>query len=84
MIGSLVQSCVLSTLLLITHFVLHPLLSYATFKVLHMDQSPDGGCVVSAAADETLRFWDVFGSPPSERKGNNLAMWNFCGSSMIR
>jgi len=49
-----------------------------------MDQSPDGGCVVSAAADETLRFWDVFGSPPSERKNNNLAMGNFCGSSMIR
>ena len=49
-----------------------------------MDQSPDGGCVVSAAADETLRFWDVFGSPPSERKGNNLAMGNFCGSPMIR
>eukprot|EP00585_Thalassiosira_rotula_P015012 CAMPEP_0196184838 /NCGR_PEP_ID=MMETSP0911-20130528/34737_1 /TAXON_ID=49265 /ORGANISM="Thalassiosira rotula, Strain GSO102" /LENGTH=38 /DNA_ID= /DNA_START= /DNA_END= /DNA_ORIENTATION= len=28
-----------------------------TARVLHMDQSPDGGCVVSAAADETLRFW---------------------------
>lgn len=55
-----------------------------TARVLHMDQSPDGGVVVSAAADETLRFWDVFGSPPSERKGNNLAMGNFCGSQMIR
>jgi len=55
-----------------------------TARVLHMDQSPNGGCVVSAAADETLRFWDVFGSPPSERKGNNLAMGNFCGSPMIR
>lgn len=55
-----------------------------TARVLHMDQSPDGGCVVSAAADETLRFWDVFGSPPSERKGNNLAMGNFSGSPMIR
>jgi len=55
-----------------------------TARVLHMDQSPDGGCVVSAAADETLRFWDVFGSPPNERKGNNLAMGNFCGTPMIR
>lgn len=55
-----------------------------TARVLHMDQSPDGGCVVSAAADETLRFWDVFGSPPSERKGNNLTMGSFCGSQMIR
>mmetsp|Transcript_845 Transcript_845/g.1758 ORF Transcript_845/g.1758 Transcript_845/m.1758 type:complete len:569 (-) Transcript_845:109-1815(-) len=55
-----------------------------TARVLHMDQSPDGGCVVSAAADETLRFWDVFGSPPNERKANNLAMGNFCGSPMVR
>mmetsp|Transcript_13874 Transcript_13874/g.29757 ORF Transcript_13874/g.29757 Transcript_13874/m.29757 type:complete len:828 (+) Transcript_13874:244-2727(+) len=55
-----------------------------TARVLHMDQSPDGGSVVSAAADETLRFWDVFGSPPNERKGNNLSMGNFCGSPMIR
>lgn len=49
-----------------------------------MDQSPASGCVVSAAADETLRFWDVFGSPPNERKGHNLTIGNFCGSSMIR
>ncbi|KAL7547014.1 hypothetical protein ACHAWF_010327 [Thalassiosira exigua] len=55
-----------------------------TARVLHMDQSPDGGCVVSAAADETLRFWDVFGSPPSERKGNDLAMGNFGSGAMIR
>ena len=33
-------------------------------RVLHMDTSPDGSTVVSAAADETLRFWDMFGSPP--------------------
>ena len=52
-------------------------------QILHMDQSPDGDCVV-AAADETLRFWDVLGSPPNEWKGNNLAMGNFCGSPMIR
>lgn len=29
-----------------------------------MDTSPDGSTVVSAAADETLRFWDMFGSNP--------------------
>jgi len=28
--------------------------------VLHMAQSPDGTTVVSAAADETLRFWKCF------------------------
>lgn len=55
-----------------------------TARVLHMDQSPDGGCVVSAAADETLRFWDVFGSAPSERKATQLSMSNFGGSLMIR
>ena len=33
-----------------------------------MDQSPDGATVVSAAADETLRFWSIFGSPPSARR----------------
>ena len=29
-------------------------------RVLHMAQSPDGTTVVSAAGDETLRFWKVF------------------------
>lgn len=28
-----------------------------------MARSPDGTTVVSAAADETLRFWRIFGSP---------------------
>ena len=32
-------------------------------RVLHMARSPDGTTVVSAAADETLRFWRIFGSP---------------------
>mmetsp|Transcript_39259 Transcript_39259/g.92376 ORF Transcript_39259/g.92376 Transcript_39259/m.92376 type:complete len:499 (+) Transcript_39259:170-1666(+) len=32
-------------------------------RVLHMAKSPDGTTVVSAAADETLRFWRIFGSP---------------------
>lgn len=32
-----------------------------TARVLHMAQSPDGFTVVSAAADETLRFWRAFG-----------------------
>jgi cell division cycle protein 20 (cofactor of APC complex) len=38
-----------------------------TSRVLHLACSPDGGTVVSAAGDETLRFWDVF-APPSKSK----------------
>ncbi|KAF5835961.1 WD40-repeat-containing domain protein [Dunaliella salina] len=33
-------------------------------RALHMATSPDGSSVVSAGADETLRFWRVFGEPP--------------------
>lgn len=36
-----------------------------TARVLHMACSPTTGTVVSAAADETLRFWDIF-APPSK------------------
>lgn len=36
-----------------------------TARVLHLAQSPDGETVVSAAADETLRFWSIFGSSPN-------------------
>ena len=48
-----------------------------------MEQSPDGSCVVSAAADETLRFWDIFGAPPSDkRKGSkNLFQGSPCSLS---
>ena len=38
-----------------------------TARVLHMAQSPDGNTVVSAAADETLRFWKVFEQPESSK-----------------
>ncbi|KAL2325929.1 hypothetical protein Fmac_024987 [Flemingia macrophylla] len=34
-----------------------------TSRVLFMAQSPDGSTVASAAGDETLRFWNVFGTP---------------------
>ncbi|XP_051121075.1 cell division cycle 20.2, cofactor of APC complex-like [Andrographis paniculata] len=34
-----------------------------TSRVLFMAQSPDGCTVASAAGDETLRFWNVFGAP---------------------
>lgn len=31
-----------------------------TARVLHMALSPDGTTVLSASADESLRFWKVF------------------------
>ncbi|XP_058184579.1 cell division cycle 20.2, cofactor of APC complex-like [Rhododendron vialii] len=34
-----------------------------TSRVLFMAQSPDGCTVASAAGDETLRFWNAFGTP---------------------
>mmetsp|Transcript_349 Transcript_349/g.1202 ORF Transcript_349/g.1202 Transcript_349/m.1202 type:complete len:464 (-) Transcript_349:46-1437(-) len=33
-------------------------------RVLHLAASPDGRCLVTGAADETLRFWEVF--PPRQ------------------
>ena len=37
-----------------------------TSRVLHLAVSPDGGTVLSAAADETLCFWDVFAPPAAK------------------
>ena len=39
-----------------------------TARVLHMAQSPDGTTVVSAGADETLRFWKCFAEAPTVQK----------------
>ncbi|KAG0474170.1 hypothetical protein HPP92_016027 [Vanilla planifolia] len=38
-------------------------LSGHTSRVLYMAQSPDGCTEATAAGDETLRFWNVFGDP---------------------
>ncbi|OWM79411.1 hypothetical protein CDL15_Pgr022823 [Punica granatum] len=38
-----------------------------TSRVLFMAQSPDGCTVASAAGDETLRFWNVFGVPEAAK-----------------
>jgi len=47
-----------------------------TSRVLHLAMSPDGTTIVSAAGDETLRFWKVFGSSQQKtaRKADVSAM----------
>ncbi|KAK1932505.1 Anaphase-promoting complex subunit cdc20 [Phytophthora citrophthora] len=42
-----------------------------TSRVLHLAASPDGETVVSGAADETLRFWKVFGPNRKTRKAGS-------------
>lgn len=44
-----------------------------TARVLNMDLSPDGTSVVSAGADETLRFWNVF-EESSRKNGRGSSM----------
>jgi cell division cycle protein 20 (cofactor of APC complex) len=54
-----------------------------TARVLHMANSPNGSQVVSAGADETLRFWDVFGDAPEVKKAKSgLASGGAFNSSM--
>jgi cell division cycle protein 20 (cofactor of APC complex) len=42
-------------------------------RVLHMATSPDGSSVVTAGADETLRFWRAFGEPPAAKDADKGA-----------
>lgn len=43
-----------------------------TRRVLHLAMSPDGSTVVSAGADETLRFWKCFQSDPRKKRRKSL------------
>ena len=57
-----------------------------TSRVLHLAVSPDGGTVLSAAADETLRFWDIFAPPAAKKHGSGdpFAAGSAADSSKIR
>ena len=51
-----------------------------TSRVLCLAQSPDGSTVASVAADETLRFWNVFGTseaPKPAAKTVHTGMFSF-------
>ncbi|XP_024027006.1 cell division cycle 20.2, cofactor of APC complex [Morus notabilis] len=59
-------------------------LSGHTSRVLFMAQSPDGRTVVSAAGDETLRFWNVFGTTEAAKRPETESPEPFAHLSRIR
>uniref|UniRef100_A0A6S9SZY3 CDC20/Fizzy WD40 domain-containing protein n=1 Tax=Chrysotila carterae TaxID=13221 RepID=A0A6S9SZY3_CHRCT len=55
-----------------------------TSRVLHMAQSPDGTTVVTAAADETLRFWKILSGGEASKKERAMAKESVLNSMSIR
>lgn len=61
-----------------------------TGRVLHMAAGPDGSSVVTAGADESLRFWKLLGEPKSKAKsaaveaGSTLGRARLVSSRAIR
>lgn len=49
--------------------------------MLHLAMSPDGQSVVSAGADETLRFWNCF--PKEQDKSKETPTANSSSSSVL-
>jgi WD40 repeat protein len=44
-------------------------------RVFYMAVSPDGEAVVTGAADQTLRFWNVFSTPHSQKVSVQFMHW---------
>jgi cell division cycle 20-like protein 1 (cofactor of APC complex) len=42
-----------------------------TYRVLYLSMSPDGSVIVTGAGDETLRFWDAFGTAAKSSRSEN-------------
>jgi len=61
---------------------------FLTFPPLFLEhliwQSPDGCTVASAAGDETLRFWNVFGTPEAAKPAQKAAPEPFANVNRIR
>ena len=55
-----------------------------TSRVLHMATSPDGSLVCSGAADETLRFWNIFASEGKRKSENNAASSGLSQAANLR
>ncbi|GMH19108.1 hypothetical protein Nepgr_020949 [Nepenthes gracilis] len=55
-----------------------------TSRVLFMAQSPDGCTVASVAGDETLRFWNVFGTPEAAKPAPKTNPEPFTNVNRIR
>lgn len=53
-----------------------------TYRVLYLAMSPDGQVIVTGAGDETLRFWDCFGSV-GKRDGAFIGGGGSSSSSML-
>jgi WD40 repeat protein len=51
------------------------ILTAHTARVLYMAVSPDGEAVVTSGRDETLRLWNIFSKPHSQKASTHFIHW---------